>query len=249
MAGHSKWANIKHRKGRQDAKRGKLFGRLVKAIEIAAKEGGGDPAANPTLSTAIDKAKAASVPNDNIERAIKRGTGDIEGVDYEEIWYEGYAPGGVALYVQILTDNRNRAASDVRAAFNRNNGNLGEPGSVAYLFEPKGYFLVRGDEEDVMMAALEGGAEDVKPSGDQWEIVSSPSDFKAVEGALKTAELAIDSAEVTQMPLSTVPVDEGTAPKVLRLIDALDDLDDVQTVYANFDISDDVMAELIANSS
>jgi YebC/PmpR family DNA-binding regulatory protein len=244
MAGHSKWANIKHRKGRQDAARGKLFAKLIRAIESAARNGGGDPTANATLATAIQKAKDASVPKDTIERAVARGSGDLDGVAYEEIWYEGYAPGGVAMYVQILTDNRNRAASDVRAAFNKNNGNLGEPGSVGYLFEQKGYILATGDEDTVMMAALEGGAEDVTASDDQWEIVSAPGDLAAVRTALEDAEVTIDSADVTQLPSTTVPVDAATAPKVLRLVDALEDLDDVQAVFANFDIPDEVMAEV-----
>lgn len=244
MAGHSKWANIKHRKGRQDAKRGKLFGKLIKAIEAAAREGGGDATANPTLATAIQKAKDASVPRDNIERAVARGTGELEGVAYEEIWYEGYAPGGVALYVRVLTDNRNRAASDVRAAFNRHNGNLGEPGSVAYLFEQKGYVLAEGEEDLVLMAALDGGAEDVTESGDQWEVVSAPSDLAAVRSSLESSGVGIEQAEVTHLPTTSVPVDGTTAPGVLRLVDALEDLDDVQDVYANFDISDEVMAGL-----
>ena len=207
MAGHSKWANIKHRKGRQDAKRGKLFAKLIKAIEAAARQGGTDPTANPTLATAIQKAKDASVPKDNIERAIARGSGGLDGVDYEEIWYEGYAPGGVALYVHVLTDNRNRAASDVRAAFNRNNGSLGEPGSVGYLFEQKGYVLVTGDEDAVMLAALEGGAEDVRASEAQWEIVTAPNDLDAVRAALMAADIEIEQAEVTQLPTMSVPVD------------------------------------------
>jgi YebC/PmpR family DNA-binding regulatory protein len=244
MAGHSKWANIKHRKGRQDAARGKLFAKLIRAIESAARNGGGDPAANATLATAIQKAKDASVPKDTIERAVARGSGDLEGVNYEEIWYEGYAPGGVALYVQILTDNRNRAASDVRAAFNKHNGNLGEPGSVGYLFEQKGYVLAAGDEDAVMMAALEGGAEDVRASEDQWEIISAPGDLGSVRAALEDAGITIESADVTQLPSTTVPVDASTAPKVLRLVDALEDLDDVQSVYANFDIPDEVLAEV-----
>jgi len=245
MSGHSKWHSIKHKKAAKDSKRGKLFGKLVKAIEITAREGGGDPAGNASLATAIQKAKDASVPADNIDRAIKRGTGDLEGVTYEELWYEGYAPGGVALYVQCLTDNRNRAASDVRSMFSRNGGSLGEPGSVAYLFDQKGYLLVTGPEDDVMLAALEGGAEDVTESGDQWEIVTAPGDLPAVRAALEAAGIAIDSADVTQMPSVTVPVDTSTAPKVLRLVDALDDLDDVQAVFANFDISDEVMAEVL----
>ena len=244
MSGHSKWSTIKRKKGAKDAARGKLFAKLAKAIEVAAREGGGDPAANATLAQAIDKAKSQSMPNDNIERAVKRGTGEVEGAVYEEMYYEGYAPGGVALYVQVLTDNRNRAASDVRAAFSRHNGNLGEPGSVAYLFEQKGYLLVEGGEDDVMLAALEGGAEDVVASGDQWEITAAPGDFKAVHEAMKAAELTVETAEVTQIPTTSVPVDAAKAPQVLRLIDALDDLDDVQAVFANFDISDEVMAGL-----
>ncbi len=244
MAGHSKWANIKHRKGRQDAKRGKLFAKLIRAIESAARNGGGDPTGNATLATAIQKAKDASVPKDNIERAIARGSGDVDGVDYEEFYYEGYAAGGVALYVHILTDNRNRAASDVRAAFNKQGGSLGEPGSVAYLFEQKGYILATGDEDTVMMAALEGGAEDAVASEDQWEITCPAGDVAAVRAALVEAGVRIDQAEVTQMPTTSVPVDEKTAPKVLRLVDALEDLDDVQAVYANFDIPDEVLAKV-----
>ncbi|MBT8196946.1 MAG: YebC/PmpR family DNA-binding transcriptional regulator [Acidimicrobiia bacterium] len=244
MAGHSKWANIKHRKGRQDAKRGKLFGKLIRAIEMSAREGGGDPEANATLATAVQKAKDASVPKDNIERAIARGIGEVEGVSYEEVWYEGYAPGGVALYVQCLTDNRNRTASDVRSQFTRNNGSLGEPGSVGYLFEQKGYVLVTGDEETVIEAALEGGAEDVRASGDQWEVITSPGDLAVVRSSIESAGLDIDQAEVTQLPSTVVPVDASTAPQVLRLVDALDDLDDVQEVYANFDIPDEVLADV-----
>ena len=244
MAGHSKWANIKHRKGRQDAKRGKLFAKLTKGIEAAARAGGGDPAANPTLATAIQKAKDASVPKDNIDRAIARGTGEGDGVAYEEAWYEGYAPGGVALYVEILTDNRNRAAADVRSTFTKHGGRLGEPGSVGYLFEQRGYLLASGDEEAVMLAAIEGGADDVEPSGDQWEITSQPSDLAAVRQSLEGAGIQIDQVEVTQLPTTTILVNEATAPKVLGLVDALEDLDDVQAVYANFDIPDDVLADI-----
>ena len=248
MSGHSKWSTIKHKKGAKDAKRGKLFAKLVKMIEVAAREGGGDPTGNISLSNAIDKARAASVPNDNIERAIKRGIGDVEGAHYEEMYYEGYAPGGVALYVQILTDNRNRASSDVRSTFSRNGGNLGEPGSVSYLFEQKGYLLVAGGEDEVMLAALEAGAEDVRESDGLFEVSCAASDYPAVKAALTDAGLSIEDAEVTQLPSTTVPVDEKTAPKVLRLIDALEDLDDVQNVYSNFDIADDVMAALAARS-
>jgi YebC/PmpR family DNA-binding regulatory protein len=244
MAGHSKWANIKHRKGRQDAKRGKLFAKLIRAIEAAARQGGSDLSANPTLTTAVQKAKDNSVPKDNIERAIARGSGTDDGVVYNEVWYEGYAPGGVALYVQILTDNRNRAASDVRAAFSKNGGSLGEPGSVAYLFEQKGYILAAGDEDTVMMAALEGGADDVAAADESWEIVCSPGDLVAVRTALEDADIVIEQAEVTQMPSVLVAVDESGATKVLRMVDALEDLDDVQAVYGNFDIPDEVLASL-----
>jgi YebC/PmpR family DNA-binding regulatory protein len=246
MSGHSKWSTIKHKKGAKDAKRGKLFAKLVKIIEVAAREGGGDPAGNPALSNAIDKARAASVPNDNIERAIKRGTGEVEGAHYEEMYYEGYGPGGVALYVQVVTDNRNRASSDVRSTFSRNGGNLGEPGSVGYLFEQKGYLLVDAGEDEVVLVALEAGAEDMRESEGLFEVISAASDFNKVKRAFEDAGLGLETAEVTQLPSTTVPVDEKTAPKVLRLIDALEDLDDVQNVYSNFDIADEVMAELAA---
>ena len=245
MAGHSKWANIKHRKGRQDAARGKLFAKLAKAIEASARQGGGDPAMNPTLSTAIAKAKAASMPNDNIERAVKRGSGEgVDAVDFSEVWYEGYAPGGVAVYVHVLTDNRNRAASDVRSTMTRNNGNLGEPGSVGYLFEQKGYIVASGDEELVMLTALDAGAEDVRDSDGAFEVITAPSDMPEVKEALEGAGVTIDSADVTQLPSTTVPLNREGAGKVLRLIDALEDLDDVQEVYANFDIPDEVMTAL-----
>jgi YebC/PmpR family DNA-binding regulatory protein len=244
MAGHSKWANIKHRKGRQDAKRGKLFAKLIKSIESAARNGGADLSANPTLVTAVQKAKDNSVPKENIDRAVARGAGDVDGVDYIEAFYEGYGPGGVALYVQILTDNRNRAASDVRSAFTKNGGNLGEPGSVGYLFEQRGQILAVGDEDTVMMAALEGGAEDITGEGDQWEIVSAPTDLQTVRSSLEGAGVRIESGDVTYLPSTSVPVDASMAPKVLRLVDALEDLDDVQAVYANFDIPDEVFADL-----
>jgi YebC/PmpR family DNA-binding regulatory protein len=245
MSGHSKWATIKHKKGAKDAQRGKLFAKLARAVEVAAREGGGDPAGNATLAQAVEKAKSHSLPNDNIQRAIKRGTGDAEGAHYEEIWYEGYAPGGVAVYVQALTDNRNRAASDVRSTFSRNGGNLGEPGSVSYLFEQKGYLLVSGDEETVMMAALDAGAEDVRPSDGQWEVITSPSDFRATRDALLAAGLDLDTAEVTRLPTTQVSLGEDAARRVLRLVDILEELEDVQAVYANFDISDEVIAAVM----
>ncbi|MGC2239809.1 MAG: YebC/PmpR family DNA-binding transcriptional regulator [Acidimicrobiia bacterium] len=246
MSGHSKWANIKHRKGRQDAARGKLFGKLAKAIEIAAREGGGSLEFNPALVTAVEKAKAASMPNDNIDRAIKRGTGEVEGAVYEEIWYEGYGPGGVALYVQILTDNRNRAASDVRSTFTRSGGNLGEPGSVGYLFSQKGQIMASGDEEAVMLTALDAGAEDIREDEDGvYEVITNPGDLQTVRKALQMAGISVESADVTQLPSNTVPVGESDARKLLRLIDALDDLDDVQAVFSNYDIDDDVMEKVL----
>ena len=246
MAGHSKWANIKHRKGRQDAARGKLFAKLARAIEQAAREGGGDPTMNIALANAIDKAKAASMPNDNIDRAVKRGSGEgDDAVAYEETWYEGYGPGGVALYIHVLTDNRNRAASDVRSTMTRNNGNLGEPGSVGYLFSQRGLITVRGDEDIVMLAALEAGADDVRETGDGYDVETAPSDLDAVRKALESAGADVESAEVTQLPSTSIAVDADVARKILRLIDALEDLDDVQQVYANFDVSDEVMEQLV----
>lgn len=247
MAGHSKWANIKHRKGRQDALRGKTFAKLAKVIESAARQGGGDPSMNVALANAIAKAKAASMPNDNIDRAIKRGTGEAgDGATYEEIWYEGYGPGGVAVYVHVLTDNRNRAASDVRAAMSRHGGNLGEPGSVGYLFEQKGLISVTGSEDDVMLAALEAGAEDVRGGSGSYEVVTDPSDLPVVHEELEAAGIGVESAEVTQLPKSTVPVEAAVAGRLLRLIDALEDLDDVQEVHANFDVPEEIMEELAA---
>jgi len=249
MSGHSKWANIKHRKGRQDAVRGKLFGKLAKAIEVAARDGGGNPEFNPTLATAIEKAKGASMPNDNIERAVKRGTGEVEGAIYEEMFYEGYGPGGVALYVQVLTDNRNRAASDVRSTFTRHNGNLGEPGSVGYLFDQKGVILAAGDEDELMLLALDAGAEDVRDGGEGlFEVVTEASEMRSIRGALEDGGVEIETADVTQLPSNLVPVEEKEAKSLLRLIDALDDLDDVQAVFSNYDIDDSVMETVLAEA-
>jgi len=197
----------------------------------------------------VEKAKAASMPNDNIDRAIKRGTGEVEGAVYEEIWYEGYGPGGVALYVQILTDNRNRAASDVRSTFTRSGGSLGEPGSVAYLFDQKGLIIAEGDEEEVMLAALEAGAEDVRDAGDgMFEVITEPGDLADVRKAITEAGVTVESADVTQLPSSTVPVAETDAKRLLRLIDNLDDLDDVQAVFSNYDIEDAVMEKVMADA-
>lgn len=244
MSGHSKWANIKHRKGRQDAKRGKLFAKLCRAVEAAARNGGSDLSANPALVTAVQKAKDNSVPKDNIERAISRGAGEVDGAAYEEVWYEGYASGGVAVYVHVLTDNRNRSSSDVRSAFSKNGGSLGEPGSVAYLFEQKGMIVAVGDEDTILMAALEGGADDVAESGEGFEIVTDVGDLGTVRAALEDADVTIEQAEVTQLPTISVELGPQEAASVLRLIDALDDLDDVQDVYANFEMSEEVLAEL-----
>jgi len=244
MSGHSKWATTKHKKAVVDARRGKLFAKLIKNIEVAARSGGGDPAGNPTLADAIAKAKGNSVPNDNIDRAVRRGAGlDAGGADWESIMYEGYGPGGVAVLVECLTDNRNRAASEVRTAFTRNGGSLADPGSVAYLFARKGVVLVpKGSlsEDDVLGAVLDAGAEEVNDLGDTFEVISEATDAHAVRVALEAADIAVESADVSFLPSVSVPLDDDTGRKVLRLVDALEDSDDVQNVWANFDISDEV---------
>ncbi|HLS49768.1 MAG TPA: YebC/PmpR family DNA-binding transcriptional regulator [Actinomycetaceae bacterium] len=249
MAGHSKWATTKHKKAVIDARRGKLFARLVKNIEVAARQGGGDPDGNPTLFDAIQKARKSSVPMDNIERAVKRGSGAEEGgSDWETIMYEGYGPGGVAVLVECLTDNRNRAASDVRVAFSRNGGNLADPGSVAYLFTRRGVVIVPKaeglSEDDVLGAVLDAGAEEINDLGESFEILSEAGDVVPVRQALQAAELDYDSAEVQFVPSMEVEVDLEGARKVIQLIEALEDLDDVQNVFANFDASDEVLAQL-----
>jgi YebC/PmpR family DNA-binding regulatory protein len=248
MSGHSKWATTKHKKAVIDAKRGKLFAKLIKNVEVAARVGGGDPAGNPTLYDAIQKAKKSSVPNDNIDRAVKRGSGaEAGGADYQTITYEGYAPGGVAVLVECLTDNRNRAASDVRTAMTRNGGSMADPGSVAYLFTRKGVVLVPRagtTEDDVLGAVLDAGAEEVTDLGDSFEVVSEPGDLVPVRTALQAAGIDYESAEAQFVPSVTVPLEEDAARRVFRLIEALEDLDDVQDVYANFDVSDDVLASV-----
>jgi YebC/PmpR family DNA-binding regulatory protein len=244
MSGHSKWATIKRKKAANDSRRGKLFAKLIRAVEIAARQGGADIDGNASLAAAVAKARASAVPMDNIERAIARATGSADTTNYEEIWYEGYAAGGVALMVQVLTDNRNRAASDVRAAFTRNNGNLGEPGSVGYLFDRKGYIEVKGSEDDVLLAALDAGAEDVRSGEEVVEVITAPTQLVAVQRSLQSTGFEVVAAELTQEPKSAVAVDAQTAAKVLRLIDALEDLDDVQMVYGNYEIPDEVMASL-----
>jgi YebC/PmpR family DNA-binding regulatory protein len=249
MSGHSKWATIKRKKAANDARRSNQFAKLLRAVEVAAKEGGGDPGANMTLASAVEKAKASSVPNENIDRAIKRGSGeDASAARYEEITYEGYAPGGIALFVEALTDNRNRTAQDVRHAFTRNGGNLGETGSTAWMFTRKGVIVVEKaaapDEERLLEQALEAGAEDMRDAESSWEVVTDPSALASVRDALRTAGFELFSAELTMLPQSTIPVDGGEAKKVLQMIEALEDLEDVQNVYANFDIPEEVMASL-----
>jgi YebC/PmpR family DNA-binding regulatory protein len=254
MSGHSKWATTKHKKAVVDAKRSKLFAKLIKNIEVAARTGGGDPAGNPTLYDAIQKAKKSSVPNDNIDRAVKRGSGlEAGGADYQTIMYEGYAPGGVALLVECLTDNRNRAAMEVRTAMTRNGGSLADPGSVSYLFNRKGVVIVpqsqeakQVSEDDVLEATLDAGAEDVNDLGDAFEVLSEATDLVAVRSALQDAGLDYDSAEAQFVPTMEVTVDAEGAGKVMRLVEALEDLDDVQNVYGNFDIPDDVLEALDA---
>ena len=247
MSGHSKWATTKHKKAVIDARRGKLFAKLIKNIEVAARQGGGDPAGNPTLYDAIQKARKSSVPLDNIERAVKRGSGaEAGGADWQTIMYEGYGPGGVAVLIECLTDNRNRAASEVRVAITRNGGNMADPGSVSYMFNRKGVIIVPKvdalTEDDVLSAVLDAGAEEVNDLGESFEVVSDASDVVAVRTALQAAQIDYDSAEATFLPSVTVSLDEEQARKVFRLLEALEESDDVQNVYANFDVSDDVMA-------
>jgi YebC/PmpR family DNA-binding regulatory protein len=244
MSGHSKWATIKHQKGAKDAKRGKLFAKLIRQVEVAAREGGGDPDMNPTLRTMFQKARDSSVPMDTIERAIKRGTGELEGVTYESIMYEGYAPGGVAILIDVLTDNRNRTGAEVRSLFTKLGGSMAEPGAVAWQFDRKGVILVnRGaDEDELMLAALDAGADDIADDGDSWRVTSPPSDLPVVRAALEEAGMTVESAELTMVPQTTIALDTAeAAKKVLRLVDALDDHDDVQGVYGNFDIPDAIL--------
>ncbi|WP_280458505.1 YebC/PmpR family DNA-binding transcriptional regulator [Nocardia carnea] len=248
MSGHSKWATTKHKKAAIDAKRGKLFAKLIKNIEVAARTGGGDPEGNPTLFDAIQKAKKSSVPNDNIERARKRGAGEeAGGADWQTIMYEGYGPNGVAVLIECLTDNRNRAAGEVRVAMTRNGGNMADPGSVAYLFHRKGVVTLEKNglsEDDVLMAVLDAGAEEVNDLGESFEIISEPGDLVAVRSALQAAGIDYDSAESGFQPSVNVAVDVDGARKVFKLVDALEDSDDVQNVYTNVDVSDEVLAEL-----
>jgi YebC/PmpR family DNA-binding regulatory protein len=244
MSGHSKWATTKYRKGAQDKARAKLFAKLIRQVEVAAREGGSDMNANSSLRTMYQKARDGSVPSDTIDRAIKRGTGELEGVRYEAVNYEGYAPSGVAVIVETLTDNRNRTGADVRNLFTRNGGSLAEPGSVSWQFERKGVVVVAdGDEERVMEVATEAGAEDLTQDGGRFVVTCAPNDLSALRGALEAAGLSIESAELSLEPSSTVRVEnEAEAKRILRLLEAIDDHDDVQAVHANYDIADEVLA-------
>lgn len=247
MSGHSKWATIKHKKGAADAKRGKLFAKLIKQVEVAARQGGGDPDSNPTLRTMFQKARDNSVPLDTIERAVKRGTGELEGVDYQPITYEGYAPGGVAILIDVLTDNRNRTGSEIRSLLTKNGGSMAEPGAVSWQFERKGFVKVNrsADEDELMMVGLDHGAEDVEDLEEVWQVLADPSEVNELREALEEAGMEITEADSTMMPKNVVPVtDEGDVKAVLKLIDLLDDHDDVQDVYSNIDIPDELMASL-----
>jgi len=247
MSGHNKWSTIKHKKGAADAKRGKIFTKLIKEISVAAKLGGGDPAANPRLRTAVDKAKAENMPKDNIERAIKKGTGGMEGVIYEEIIYEGYGPGGVAVLVEVMTDNRNRTVSEVRSIFTKNNGNMGEAGCVSWMFDKKGLITFdKGvDFEQLFEAAIEAGADDVAEEDEQIEVTTDPSNFIEVREALEAKGFKFANAEVTMIPQTMVALEGKQAESMLKMMDKLEDNDDVQNVYANFDISSEEMEKLM----
>ncbi|HEX2047303.1 MAG TPA: YebC/PmpR family DNA-binding transcriptional regulator [Acidimicrobiales bacterium] len=247
MSGHSKWATIKHQKGAKDKARGKLFAKVLRQVEVAAREGGGDLSANATLRTMYQKAREASIPIDTIDRAVKRGTGELEGVRYEAVNYEGYAPMGVAVYVETLTDNRNRTGADVRSIFSKNGGSSAEPGAVAWQFERKAVIIVPKDgpsesEDDVMMIGLDAGMEDLEDQGDTWQVTAAPTDLGRLRAALEAAGVKVASAELTMVPTTTIALEsEADARKVLRLVDALEEHDDVQAVYANFDIPDNVL--------
>lgn len=249
MSGHSKWSTIKHKKAAADAKRGKQFTKVIKEISVAARVGGGDLNMNPRLRTAVQKAKIVNMPQDNIQRAIKKGTGELPGVSYEEARFEGYGPGGVAILLDILTDNKNRSVSEIRHIFSRNGGNLGEPGCVAWMFDKKGLILIeeeKVDEDTIMEAAIEAGAEDVEREGDSFEITTDLASFESVKSALEGKGLNLSMAEVSMVPQNTIRLEGKAAQQVLRLMDALEDHEDVQHVYANFDIPDEVMQEVEA---
>lgn len=248
MAGHSKWAQIKHKKAHVDAKRGKIFSKIVKEISVAARLGGGDIAGNPRLRTAIEKAKEVNMPQDNIKRAIMKGTGELPGVSYEETFYEGYGPGGVAILIEALTDNKNRTTSEIRHIMSKHGGNMGDAGCVSWMFTKKGYILVdksRIDEDSLMAVALEAGAEDMKndPREDSYEIISSPEDTVKIKDALESSGIPVSLAEITMLPSTYVTLDESSAEQMLKLVEALEDHDDTQNVYTNFDIPEEVMTK------
>ena len=247
MSGHSKWATIKHKKGALDAKRGKIFTRLIREITIAAKQGGGDPDGNPRLRSAILAAKAENMPADNIKRAIQRGTGELEGVSYEEITFEGYGPGGVAVIVDTLTDNRNRTVSEIRHTFSKNGGNLGSTGSVLHMFSKKGVIAVEksaADEDQLMGIVLEAGGEDLNDEGDTWEILTAPGSYEGVLNAVKEAKISVANSEVTMIASTYTKLDDAQAKQMLRLLDALEDFDDTQNVYSNFDMDAEQMEQV-----
>lgn len=251
MSGHSKWSTIKHKKGAADARRGKIFTKLIKEITVAARLGGGDPNANPRLRTAIAAAKEQNMPQDNILRAIKKGTGELEGSNYEEVTYEGYGPGGVAILIEAMTDNKNRTVGEIRALLSKNGGNMGESGCVSWIFEKKGLLIVKDeamDEDSLLELALEAGAEDMRNTGGQFEILTSLENFEKVHETLKEKNVPLELAEITAIPSTTVPVDESNGRAVLRLMELLEDHDDVQKVYSNFDIPDEVMASIGENA-
>lgn len=247
MAGHSKWAQIKHKKAHTDAKRGKIFTKIVKEISVAARLGGGDPDGNPRLRSAIEKAKEVNMPSENIKRAIMKGTGELPGTTYEEITYEGYGPGGVAILIETLTDNKNRTVSEIRHILSKNGGNMGEAGCVSWIFEKKGYILVektKVDEDTLMSVVLDAGAEDMKndPKEDNYEVITSPENLNAVKEAIEKQNIPVSLSEITMLPKSYVPIEGSAADQMMRLVDALEDNDDVQNVYANFDIPEEAMA-------
>ncbi|MBT3923137.1 MAG: YebC/PmpR family DNA-binding transcriptional regulator [Nitrospina sp.] len=251
MSGHSKWASIKHKKGAADAKRGKIFTKLIKEITVAARIGGGDPDGNPRLRTAILIAKGKNMPVDNITRAIKKGTGELEGVHYDEVTYEGYGPGGAAIFLEAMTDNKNRTVSEIRAALGKAGGNLGENGCVGWMFEQKGFISINKDtkgEDELMELAIDAGADDMQTVEDHYEITTAMENFETVRKALEEAGLPMDTAEITRIPQNTVTIDEKKGKALLKLMDILDDHDDIQKAYSNFDIPDDVMAAILENS-
>lgn len=247
MSGHSKWASIKHKKAAADAKRGKVFTKLIREISVAAREGGGDPETNPQLRTAVERAKSANMPSDNVEKAIKKGTGELPGVTYESCLFEGYGPGGVALIVETLTDNKNRASSEIRNIFSKKNGNMAGSGSVAWMFEKKGYILVDKNnvsEDDVFSIAVDAGAEDVKTEGDKFEVYTGPKELENVKKALKGNNIKWETAELSMIPNSTIKLEGDKAKQLIALIEGLEAHDDVQKVYANFDIPDEVLEKI-----